>query len=244
MNTQYDRAGWHEPAAGLRTIAGAMVAQIVAVVFTFLVLLYIVNAKSVDGIQGMAMIIAVGMYAAQIAMVVGIFKFGRQPSPGPGAGAAQVAGVLGIIGLIIASYALFIMVKLMGIGPDSDYEEIRSVMDSAQSLPKIEVAAAVLGFIAMMSMLSGISSTARFLGREDLAGKATNAMVLVVIGAVIWSVIKLGAEPRTISSALMFALMVMTLQIAILIQVQRSANGVADALMSGPTAPLPTARQL
>jgi hypothetical protein len=243
MNEQ-GRGDWEEASAGLRMVGNAMVLQLILVVFTLLTIMFVVASKKQDGMQAVAMLLAGVGLVAQIMMVVGVFRFSNQPSPRPSHGLAQSAGALGIVGIAISAYVLFVLLQVSSVGPDSPYDAIKSAMDAAESLPKIEVAAAVVGFLAMVLLLAAASSVAVYFKQPELDRKAKTGIAMVLLAAAIYAFIKLGVTPRETSSLVAALIMTTIVQVAAFVNILATVRGLGDALLAPPPADLPRARSL
>jgi hypothetical protein len=238
------RGDWEEASAGLRMVGNAMVLQLILVVFTLLTIMFVVASKKQDGMQAVAMLLAGVGLVAQIMMVVGVFRFSNQPSPRPSHGLAQSAGALGIVGIAISAYVLFVLLQVSSVGPDSPYDAIRSAMDAAESLPKIEVAAAVVGFLAMVLLLAAASSVAVHFKQLELDRKAKTGIAMVLLAAAIYAFIKLGVTPRETSSLIAALIMTTIVQVAAFVNILATVRGLSVALLSPPPPELPRARSL
>jgi hypothetical protein len=245
MNERGRESDWQEPSAGLRMVANAMVLQLILVVFTLLTIMFVVASKKPDGMQAVAMLLAGVGLVAQILMVVGVFRFSNQPAPPLSAhGLAKSAGVLGIVGIAISAYVLFILVQVSSVGPDSPSKAIESAMDAAESLPKIEVAAAVLGFLAMVLMLAAASSVAVYFQQPDIERRAKTAIAMVLLAAAIYAFIKLGVTPRETGGLVAALVMTTIVQVAAFVNILATVRGLSDALLSPPPPDVPRARSL
>ena len=127
---------WRDASAGLTMIATAMIIQLMLVGFMLLTVLFMIASKKADGMESVAMLLAVVGLIAQIMMVIGVFRFSHQPAPAPSAGLAQAAGGLGIAGLAISLYALFTMVQVSSVGPSSNYDAMEAAMKAAERRPR------------------------------------------------------------------------------------------------------------
>jgi hypothetical protein len=235
---------WSEVGKGLRTIATAMAMQMAVAVLGLLLILYALNARDVEGLQTGALLIGVVGLVAQIVLVSGIFKFSKQPPPAPGAGPALVAGVLGILGVVVSAYVLFVLVQISSIGPTSSHEAMINARDAARSLPKVEVLAVVTGFVALLLLMAAVAAVARHIDRPELERKAHAAMGLAVASAGIYAFVKLGFEPREMSTAIVMLLMVAVVQISSFVMVLGAVRALADNLIANPPPDLPAARSL
>jgi hypothetical protein len=244
MRDEGRESEWQEASAGLRMVAHAMVLQLILVVFTLLTIMFVVASKKPDGMQAVAMLLAGVGLVAQIMMVVGVFRFSNQPAPRPGHGLAQSAGALGIVGIAITAYVLFILLQVSSVGPDSPYDAIKSAMDAAESLPKIEVAAAVVGFLAMVLLLAAASSVAVYFGQPEIDRKAKTAIAMVLLAAAIYAFIKLGVTPRETGGLVAALVMTTIVQVAAFVNILATVRGLGDALLSPPPPELPRARSL
>lgn len=244
MRDEGRESEWQEASAGLRMVAHAMVLQLILVVFTLLTIMFVVASKKPDGMQAVAMLLAGVGLVAQIMMVVGVFRFSNQPAPRPSHGLAQSAGALGIIGIAITAYVLFILLQVSSVGPDSPYDAIESAMEAAESLPKIEVAAAVVGFLAMVLLLAAASSVAVYFGQPEIDRKAKTAIAMVLLAAAIYAFIKLGVTPRETGGLVAALVMTTIVQVAAFVNILATVRGLGDALLSPPPPELPRARSL
>lgn len=243
-DTRDRESEWRDASAGLRMVAHAMVLQLILVAITLLAVMFAVASKKPDGMQAIAMLLAgVGMIA-QIILVSGVFRFSSQPPPRPSAGLAQAAGAFGIVGVAISAYVLFVLLQVSSVGPDSDYDAIESAMDAAERLPKLEVLAAVVGFLAMILLLAACASVASYFQRVELDRKAKTAIAMVLLASAVYAFIKLGVTPQE-PGALVAALVMTTIvQIAAFVNILGTVRGLADTLLSPPPADLPRARSL
>lgn len=244
MDDRGRESDWQDASAGLRMVANAMVLQLILVVFTLLTIMFVVASKKADGLQAVAMLLAGVGLIAQIMMVVGVFRFSNQPAPRPSHGLAQAAGALGIVGIAISAYVLFVLLQVSSVGPGSRPEAIDSAMDAAESLPKIEVLAAVVGFLAMVLMLAAASSVAVYFRQPELDRKAKTAIAMVLLAAGIYAFIKLGVTPRETSSIVAALVMTTIVQVAAFVNILATVRGLSDALLSPPPPDLPRARSL
>lgn len=236
---------WEQPAAGLRMVAHAMIVQLCLVVFTLLVIAFMVSRKKSDGMEGIAMLLALVGLIAQLILVTGVFKFSSQPVPRPSAGLAQAAGVLGLVGIAFSGYVLIVLMQVSSVGPTSDYEAIASAMEAAERLPKIEVAAAAIGFLAMVLLMAAASSVAGYFRNVELERKAKTALAMVLLAAAIYAFVKLGVTPREPSSAIAALVMITIVQIAAFVTIFGTVRALAVVLRGPIPAPdLPRARSL
>jgi hypothetical protein len=235
---------WTDAAAGLRMIAGAMIMQLCLVAFTVVTIVLLAASKKPEGMQGMAMVLALLGLAAQIAMVVGVFRFSRQPRPAPSSGMAQSAGAFALIGLAISLYVLFVLMQVSSVNEHSDYDAMESAMKAAERLPKIEVLAAVVGFTGMVLLMVAAGAAAAHFRREDLVKKSRTAIGMVVLAAAVFAFIKLGITPTQPSSAIAALVMAAVVQIAAFVNILGTVRGLAEALLGPPPPELPQARAL
>jgi hypothetical protein len=233
---------WGEAAAGLRMVSHAMVVQLLLVAMSILTLMVALSSKTGEGLQTMAMLLAVVGLVAQIMLVTGVFKFSRQPPPQPSSGLAQSAGALGIVGLAISAYVLFILLQVSSVNPESSYETIESAMKAAERLPKLEVLAAVVGFLAMVLLLAAASSVAGHLERTDLVRRARTAIAMVLLASAIYAFIKLGVTPREKGGLVAALMMTAIVQVAAFVNILATVRGLAEAMLSPPPPGLPPAR--
>lgn len=237
-----ERDDWADAAAGLRMIATAMIIQLALVAFTLVMLLFLMASKKPDGMQGMAVLLSVVGLAAQMAMVVGVFRFSHQPPPSPSSGIAQAAGAFAILGLAVSLYVLFVLVQVSSIEPDSDYEMIESAMKAAARLPTLEVLAAVVGFAGMVLLLVAAGSLADHLRRPDLVRRSRTAIGMVLLAAVVYAFIKLAITPTEPSSAIAALAMATIVEVAAFVNILATVRGLAAALREPPPPELPRAR--
>lgn len=236
---------WREASAGLRMVAHAMVVQLILVAFTLLTILFMVSREAADGMESLAMLLSLVGLVAQIIMVTGVFKFAGQPPPRPSAGLAQAAGALGLVGVAISAYVLIILIQVSSVGPTSDYKAIQSAMEAAERLPKIEVLAAVVGFLAMVLLMAAAGSVAGYFKHVDLERKAKTAIAMVLLAAAIYTFIKLGVTPEESTSLIAALVMTTIVQIAAFVTILGTVRGLAEALIALPPPPeLPRARSL
>jgi len=244
MRDEGRESEWQEASAGLRMVAHAIVLQLIMVVVASLTILFLASSRNGDALQMFAMLMAVIGLIAQIILVTGVFKLAKQPPPRPSAGLAQSAGALGIVGIAISAYVLFILLQVSSVGPDSPYDAIKSAMDAAESLPKIEVAAAVVGFLAMVLLLAAASSVAVYFGQPEIDRKAKTAIAMVLLAAAIYAFIKLGVTPRETGGLVAALVMTTIVQVAAFVNILATVRGLGDALLSPPPPELPRARSL
>jgi len=233
---------WTNAASGLRMIAGAMLMQLVLVGLTVLTILLLATSKKPEGMQGLAIVLALVGLAAQIAMVVGVFRFSHQPPPAPSTGMAQSAGAFALIGLAISLYVLFVLMQVSSVNEHSEWEAVESAMKAAERLPKIEVLAAVVGFTGMILLMVAAGTTAAYFRREDLVKKSRVAIGMVVLAGAVFAFIKLGITPTSVSSAIAALVMAAVVQIAAFVNILGTVRGLAEALLGPPPPELPRAR--
>jgi hypothetical protein len=101
-----------------------------------------------------------------------------------------------------------------------------------------------VGFVAMLLLLNAAAAVATAVNRMAIAQEARGASVLVVIAAAGYALIKLGATPRTVGTAVLLALVLLGLGVAVFVKVLRTVRTLADALRSVPPPELPAARTL
>src|SRR5262245_34035214 len=193
---------WTNAASGLRMIAGAMMMQLVLVGLTVLTILLLATSKKPEGMQGLAIVLSLLGLAAQIAMVVGVFRFSHQPPPAPSSGTAQAAGAFALIGLAISLYVLFVLMQVSSVNEHSDWDAVESAMKAAERLPKIEVLAAVIGFTGMVFLMVAAGSAAAHFRREDLVKKSRAAIGMIVRGRAVVVCMKVGDAPPWLCTAL------------------------------------------
>jgi MFS family permease len=235
---------WADAAAGLRMIAGAMIMQLVLVAFTVMTIVLLAASKKPDGMQGVAIVLALLGLMAQIAMVMGVFRFSRQPPPAPSSGMAQSAGAFALVGLAVSLYVLFVLMQVSSVNEHSDFDAIESAMKAAERLPKFEVLAAVVGFTGMVLLLVAAGAAAAHFRRDDLVKKSRTAIGMVVLAAAVFAFITLGITPTSISSAIAALVMAAVVQIAAFVNILGTVRGLADALLGPPPPELPQARAL
>lgn len=235
---------WRDPSVGLRMVATAMIIQLILVAFMLVVVMFVIASKKTDAMQGMAMLVAVVGLAAQVMMVVGIFRFSRQPPPAPSSGLAQSAGALGIVGLTISLYFLFVLSQVTSVGPQSSGEQLASAREAVERLPRIEVLAAVVGFVAMVLLLAAAGRVAEHFKREDLVRRSRTAIAMVLLAAAVFAFIKLGVTPTSVTSLLAMLAMSTIVQIAAFVNILGTVRGLADAVLAPAPPELPRARSL
>ncbi len=233
---------WQDAAAGLRMIATAMITQLVLVAFTLLTLVMVLASKKPESMQGMGMIVEVVGLAAQVMMVVGLFRFSHQPPPAPSRNLAQTAGAFGIVGLAISFYVLFVLMQVSSVNERSDYDAIESAMKAAERLPKIEVLAAVIGFVAMVLLMAAAGAVAAQVRRQDLVQRSRTAIGMVLLAAVVYVFIKLAVTPSQPGSVVAMLVMAAIVQIAAFVSILGAVRGLAEALREPPPPELPRAR--
>ena len=235
---------WQEASAGLRMVASAMILQLVLVAFTLLTILFVVTSNKPDGMQVVALLFAAVGLLAQIMLVTGVFRFSNQPPPRPGASLAQAAGALGIVGIALTLYVLFVLLQVSSVTPESDYDKIRSAMEAAERLPKIEVLAAVAGFLGMTLLLAAAASVAQHFQKREIERKAKTAIAMVLLASGIYAFVKLGVSPREVSSLIAALMMVTIVQVAAFVNILGTVRGLAEAVLAPPPPELPRARSL
>lgn len=235
---------WGEASAGLRMVSHAMVVQLLLVACTLLVILFAVASKKPDGMQTMAMLLAVVGVVAQVILVSGVFKFARQPSPQPSSSVAQAAGAFGIVGIAISAYVLFILLQVSSVGPHSEWETVKSAMEAAERLPKIEVVAAVIGFLGMVLFLTAAAAVAGHIQHKDIERRARTAIAMVLLAATVYAFIKLGVTPREPGGLIAALVMTTIVQVAAFVNILATVRSLAEALLAPRPAELPRARSL
>lgn len=235
---------WQEASTGLRLVGSAMIVQLVLVAFTLLTILFVATSKKADGMQVIAMLFAAVGLVAQMMLVAGVFRFSNQPPPRPGASLAQAAGALGIVGIAISAWVLFVLLQVSSVGPDSDYDRIRSAREAIERLPRIEVLAAVAGFLGMTLLLAAAASVARHFQQRDIERKARTAIAMVLLASGIHAFVKLGVTPRETSTLIAALMMVTIVQVAAFVNILGTVRGLADAVLAPPPPELPRARSL
>ena len=233
---------WQDAGNGLRMVATAMITQLILVAFTVMTLVLVMASKKPDGMQGMAMIMAVVGLAAQVMMVVGLFRFSNQPPPAPSRNLAQSAGAFAIVGLAISLYVLVVLMQVSSVNEHSDYDAIDSAMKAAERLPKIEVLAAVIGFVAMVLLMAAAGAVAAHVRRPDLVQRSRTAIGLVLLAAAVYAFIKLAVTPTQPSSIVAMLAMAAVVQIAAFATILGTVRGLAEALRDPPPPELPRAR--
>ena len=235
---------WREASAGLRMVGHAMIVQLVLVAFTLLTVMFVVSSKKADAMEGFALLLALIGLVAQIIMVTGVFKFSGQPAPRPSAGLAQGAGALGLVGIAISVYVLIVLLQVSSVGPTSDYKAMESAMEAAERLPKLEVFAAVVGFLAMVLFMAAAVQVASYFKQGELERKARTGIAMVLLAAAVYTFIKLGVTPTEPSSLIATLMMITIVQIAAFVTILGTVRGLADALLGSPPTELPRARSL
>ncbi len=235
---------WQEASTGLRMVASAMILQLVLVAFTLLGILFAVTTDKPDGLRVLAMLFAAVGLLAQIMLVTGEFRFSNQPPPRPGASLARAACAFGVVGIALTFYVLFALLQVSSVGPDSDYDKIRSAREVAKALPKIEVLAAVAGFLGMTLLLAAAASVARHFQQRDLERKARTAIAMVLLASGTYAFVKLGVTPREASSLIAALMMVTIVQVAAFVNILGTVRGLSEAVLAPSPPELPRARSL
>jgi hypothetical protein len=226
------RGEWFRVSNGLRLVAHAIVLQLIMVVVAFLMILLLASSKKGDGLEMFAMVAAVIGLIAQVIMVTGIVKFSNQPPPRPSAGLAQAAGAFGCIGLAISAYALFVMVRVIAIGSDPSPEDVQWAMEAAERLPKLEVAAVVVGFLAMVFLLVAVRSLAVHLESLAVERKARIAIAMVVLATAVFAFMRLAFTPEGPGSLAAALVLVTIVEVAAFVNVLGTVRGLDGALRS------------
>lgn len=227
---------WFRVSNGLRLVGHAIVLQLIMAVVAFLMILFFASSKNGDALETFAMLMGVIGLIAQIITVTGVFKFSNQPAPRPSAGLAQAAGVFGCIGLAISAYAIFVVMRATSIGADSSPEEVQSVMTAAERLPVLEVAAVVVGFLAMVLLLAAARSLAVHLESLAVERKARIAIAMVVLATAVFAFMKLAVTPDGPGSLAAALVIVTIVEVAAFANILGTVRGLDNALRS-PTGP-------
>lgn len=223
---------WFRVSNGLRLVAHAMVLQLIMAVVAFLTILFLASSKKGDALETFALLMAVIGLIAQIITVTGVFKFSNQPAPRPSAGLAQAAAVFGCIGLAISAYALFVLVRVIAIGSDPSPEEAQWTMEAVERLPKLEVAAAVVGFLAMVLLLAAARSLAVHLESLAVERKARIAIAMVVLATTVFAVMRLAVTPEGPGSLAAALVIVTIVEVAAFANILGTVRGLDVALRS------------
>ena len=169
---------------------------------------------------------------AQVITVTGAFKLADQPAPRPSAGLAQAACAFGGIGLAISAYAIFVLMKVISIGADPSPEEVQWAMKAADRIPTLEVAAAVVGFLAMLLLLAAARSLAVHLESFAVERKARIAIAMVVLATAVFAFVKLAVTPERPGSLAATLVIVTFVEVAAFVNVLGTVRGLDHALRS------------
>lgn len=236
------RGEWFRVSNGLRLMAHAIVLQLIMVVVAFLTILFLASSKKGDGLETFAMVAAVIGLIAQIIMVTGVLKFSNQPPPRPSAGLAQAAGAFGCIGLAISAYALFVMVRVIAIGSDPSPEEVQWAMEAVGRLPALEVAAVVVGFLAMVLLLVAARSLAVHFENLAVERKARIAIAMVLLATAVFAFMRLAVTPESPGSLAAVLVIVTIVEVTAFVNVLGTVRGLDGALRSPVRSELEGAR--
>jgi len=237
---------WQRVSTGLRLVAAAMVIRLVVAVVATLGFLVVLATRDRSGMDVVAILLAaIGLFG-QLLMVTGMFKVARQPRPPRSASLARVAGVLGIIGAAVSGYLLATLVRIHPAFRGEGGDNIQAAMDALRQVPRIELAAISIGWVALVLLLAAAMVTARGAGRPELARRARIALSLVAAGAITEALARLAVSPHE-KSTLAAALVVATsIEVAGLVIGVVTARRLAEALLAPEPPPpeLPRARSL
>ena len=145
-----------------------------------------------------------------------------------------------------SSYLLVTLLRVHPAFRGSGSENIWSAMEALRQVPRIELAAVSIGWVALLLLLAAVVVVARGVGRQDLARRARISLSLVAAGAVIEVLARLAVsrhEKANLAAALVAAASV---EVVALVSAMLTARRLAEALLAPEPPPpeLPRARSL
>jgi hypothetical protein len=184
-------APWQAPAAdGLGLYRGALITRVVIAIVAVVVALTLAGGRG--GPSGFALMLPVIDIIAAALMVIGLLRFGANLPEG-GGGAS--AGALCMIGAgSIQIYTTFIAWRVADYAERAsratsmwDMPNIGDLIDQAEMLPALELAATTLSLAGFLLLLTSLRWVADWFQRPELraraAGLSVGACVLVLVAA-------------------------------------------------------------
>lgn len=219
---------WSGAASGLRLYADALSWRLALTIIGYVLLLFAVLGQSMALAKLVAWMLPLALAVTTTVMVVGIFRFSRQPGHSPARGTAAAAFASMLVGGLVQIWSLLLVLQVLG-GSQSSHRKLRELGDQAQSM---DTWALALGFLALVLLLVSFAQLANYLGARQLFGRVVgvgSAIVLLAFAALgfrAW----LTSAGAQITTVLSMAILVLGFALFVVIAYIQLARAVEQAI--------------
>jgi hypothetical protein len=217
---------WRAPADGIGLYLGGAAARVLFALVGYAVMAsaHSANLGELRDLRGQVLLVALLSASASLAMLIALWRLSRAPIESRASGPALVALALGCIGLAIDGWSTALTVDALG-------GDLSAAFLAMKALPVVAVVSMLLGLGLAIALLRALENLATALGCPELASRARGAMVFTVGAGVLLGLAIAAVSARGGTEiALVLGVMGLPLAIVAVVQLVRSAIGIAHVI--------------
>jgi hypothetical protein len=221
--------GWRSAANGIGLYLGGAAGRIACALLGYAAMASASGATSTSELHGVhdsVLVVAVLSGVASLVMLAGVGSIARSPPDTGGTGAALIALLLMILGVLLDLATTSITLDALG-------GNLSAAFFAMDALPYLAATSALLGVGAGVSLLRSFGNMAHALGAEDLRARANGATMLLIIGGTVAGLAALGLQHMPVEVLGLVAIVVLPVAIAALVQFLRVAVPLGRAIRTG-----------
>jgi len=217
--------GWRAAAQGISLYLGAAGARVVCALLGYAAMQTIDPGNSASLLGARDGVVAVAYLSdfATLGVLAGLWRISRAPAEAGGSGPALAALGFGAMGLVLDIVTTSITADALG-------GSLSAAFFAMDALPLLGALGAALGIGAAMSLLRALGNLASALGATDLAARARTTAGLAAVTGVTLGLAMVALKHMTTELLLLFALMLLPLAGATLVQFLRVALPLGSAI--------------
>lgn len=187
MNAEPLRPGdepedWSEVAAGLSTMATALMWRLGIAAGAASLLILAVMERSHSLLKFVSLVAPLGTMLATIALLIGMHRFSKQPAVSAGRGLASFAAIEMAISLALDGYA-YLKVLQIHSADMSNWRAVRHAQEAAETAQTASMWAMGLGFCSMFVLLGSLTAVSKHIRRPDVGEAIFNVGCVLVLAA-------------------------------------------------------------
>lgn len=225
--------GWRSAANGIGLYLGGAAARVACALLGYAAMASANGATSVSDLHGVrdsVLVVAVLSGVASLVMLGGVGSIARAPPDTGGTGAAMIALLLMVLGVMLDVATTSITLDALG-------GNLSAAFFAMDALPVIAAVSALLGVGAGVSLLRSFGNMAHALGAEDLRTRANGATMLLIVAGTVAGLAALGLKHMPTEVLGLVVVVVLPVAVAALVQFLRVAVPLGRAIRAGLMTP-------
>jgi len=216
---------WRAASQGISLYLGAAAARVVCALLSYAAMASVdaSNYSSLHTAQAGVVSVAYLSGLASVVMLVGLWRISRAPAEAGASGPALAALGFGVLGLGLDVVSTSITSEALG-------GSVSAAFFAMDALPLLGFLGAALGVGAAVSLLRSLGNLARAIGAAELAARARTTAGLAGVTGASMALAMLALKHLTTELLLLFALLVLPLAVATLVQFLRVALPLGSAI--------------